>query len=82
MSTKVTVRRGSPDLAETADRRHAISPVGSFRPLPQKLARNVPMSTNVSNQMCALGRNVLGELDQEIQRREDLEVPLPPDGIA
>jgi len=45
---------------------------------PAHAPRLVRIVAVVADQMCALGRNVLGELGQEVQRQEDLEIPLRP----
>ena len=49
-----------------------------FGRLPPQPAGLVRVPAVIADQMRALGRNVLGELGQEIQRREDLEIPLRP----
>ena len=55
---------------------------GGFGPLAPQAAGLVRVPAVVADQMRALGRNVLRELRQEIQRREDLEIPLGAGGQA
>ena len=51
---------------------------GGFRRLAPHAAGLVRVPAVIADQVRALGRNVLRELGQEIQRREDLEIPLRP----
>ena len=51
-----------------------------FGPLAPQAAGLVRVPAVVADQVRALGRNVLRELGQEIQRVEDLEIPLRPGG--